>query len=252
MPDITTYLQRVSWILRQGKPATDVAVYLPTHDAFAGFALGRDSVNQAMEGLIGPTLVPAILDAGYNFDFIDDGAIAAKGITHQILIVPNVERIPLATYQKIEEYAAKGGHVIFTKRLPSLAPGLRDEGDTPKIRELSAKFQIDRRGETGRRAARGAAGGFHRAARRRRGASQAAVLGYLLPRQHHAIVPVKGTAAFRVQGLQAAWWDPFTGKTSKADMTLDLAPYESRVLVFSKEAAPAIPASSGPRFRQST
>jgi len=57
--------------------------------------------------------------------------------------------------------------------------------------------------------------------------------------------PVKGNAAFRVQGLQAAWWDPFTGKTSKAEMTLDLAPYESRVLVFSKEAAPAIPAMSG-------
>ena len=188
MPDITTYLQRVSWLLRQGTPATDVAVYMPTHDAFAGFTLGRDSVNQAMEGLIGPNLVPAILDAGYNFDFTDDGAIAAKGITHKILIVANVERIPLATYQKIAEYAAKGGHVIFTKRLPSLAPGLRDEGDTPKIRELSAQVPGHRRSEAGRRAACGAAGGLHRAAGRRRGASQAAVLGHLLPGEHHAIV----------------------------------------------------------------
>jgi hypothetical protein len=54
MPDITKYLQRVSWILRQGTPANDVAVYLPTHDAFAGFRVnGRQSVNQAMEGLMG-------------------------------------------------------------------------------------------------------------------------------------------------------------------------------------------------------
>jgi hypothetical protein len=44
--------------------------------------------------------------------------------------------------------------------------------------------------------------------------------------------------------MQAAWWDPFTGKQAKAGMDLDLAPYESRVLVFSKEAAPAIPAMS--------
>ena len=246
MPDITTYLQRISWILRQGTPVADVAVYMPTHDAFAGFTLGRDSVNQAMEGLLGPNLVPAILDAGYNFDFTDDGAIASKGITHKILIVANVERIPLATYQKISEYAAKGGHVIFTKRLPSLAPGLRDEGDTPKIRELSAKFQLTEEAKL--------ADALH--------AAQPAdftlppdvgVVHRKLPYSEIYFIAnttnraVKGTAAFRVQGLQAAWWDPFTGKTSKAEMTLDLAPYESRVLVFSKEAAPAIPADERSR-----
>jgi hypothetical protein len=229
--------------LRQGTPVADVAVYMPTHDAFAGFALGRDSVNQAMEGLLGPNLVPAILDAGYNFDFTDDGAIASKGITHKILIVANVERIPLATYQKISEYAAKGGHVIFTKRLPSLAPGLRDEGDTPKIRELSAKFQLTEEAKL--------ADALH-------GAQSAdftvppdvGVVHRKLPYSDIYFIAnttnraVKGTAAFRVQGLQAAWWDPFTGKTSKAEMTLDLAPYESRVLVFSNEAAPSIPAMS--------
>jgi len=55
MPDITTYLQRVSFMLRQGQPANDVALYLPTDDAYAGFALGRDSVNQAWTGCWGPT-----------------------------------------------------------------------------------------------------------------------------------------------------------------------------------------------------
>ena len=185
MPDITTYLQRISWILRQGTPVADVAIYMPTHDAFAGFILGRDSVNQAMEALIGPNLVPSILDAGYNFDFTDDGAIAAKGIAHKILIVANVERIPLATYQKISEYAAKGGRVIFTKRLPSLAPGLRDESDTPKIRELSTKFQLTDEAKLADALHAAQSGRFHRTAGRRRSAPQAAVLGYLLHRQHH-------------------------------------------------------------------
>ncbi|MCU1236684.1 MAG: glycoside hydrolase family 2, sugar binding, partial [Candidatus Solibacter sp.] len=87
MPDVASYLQRVSWLLRQGKPINDVAVYLPTHDAFAGFTLGRDSVNQAMDAMLGPKLVPAILDAGYGFDFIDDGALAAGGVTAKVLIV---------------------------------------------------------------------------------------------------------------------------------------------------------------------
>ena len=33
MPDIALYLQRVSFMLRQGMPANDVAIYLPTDDA---------------------------------------------------------------------------------------------------------------------------------------------------------------------------------------------------------------------------
>ena len=57
---------------------------------------------------------------------------------------------------------------------------------------------------------------------------------------------VKATAAFRIQGMLAAWWDPFTGKAAKAGMDLDLAPYESRVLVFSRAVAPPIPGMSGP------
>jgi hypothetical protein len=245
MPDITTYMQRISWILRQGTPAIDVAVYLPTHDAFAGFTLGHDSVNQAMDGLLGPRLVPAILDAGYNFDFTDDGAIAAKGITHKILIVPNVERIPLATLRKISEYAAKGGKVLFTKRLPSQAPGLRDEGDTPAIRELAAKFQPTEEANLGDalHAALPAdftlppdVGVVHRKL-------PFADIYFLANTGNRA---VKATAAFRVQGMLTAWWDPFTGKSAKAGMELELAPYESRVLVFSRAVAPPIPAMSGP------
>jgi hypothetical protein len=244
MPDIATYMQRISWLLRQGTPAIDVAVYLPTHDAFAGFTLGRDSVNQAMDGLIGPNLVPAILDAGYNFDFTDDGAILAKGIAHKILIVPNVERIPLATYQKIAEYAAKGGKVIFTRRLPSMAPGLRDEGDTPMIRELSGKFQPTEEAKLGDALHAALPPDFTLP-------PEVGVVHRKLPYAEVYFLantsnrPVKAKAAFRVKDLLSAWWDPTTGKTAKADMDLDLAPYESRVLVFSRAVAPPVPAMSG-------
>jgi hypothetical protein len=251
MPDIATYMQRVSWILRQGTPAIDVAVYLPTHDAFSGFTLGHDSLNQAMNGLLGPNLVAAILDAGYNFDFTDDRAIAAKGITHKILIVPNAERIPLATLQKISEYAAKGGKVLFTGRLPSMAPGLREEGETPAIRELAAKFQPTDEAKLGDALHLALPADFtlppevgvvHRKL-------PFADIYFLANTSNRA---VKGTAAFRIQGKLPAWWDPFTGKTAKAGMdgdrvfNIDLAPYESRVLVFSRAVAPPIPTMSGP------
>ncbi|HEY2012116.1 MAG TPA: glycosyl hydrolase, partial [Bryobacteraceae bacterium] len=51
--------------------------------------------------------------------------------------------------------------------------------------------------------------------------------------------PVQASATFRTTaGLGAAWWDPMTGEVAKAagaHVNLALAPYESRVLVFSKD-----------------
>jgi hypothetical protein len=239
MPDITTYLQRVSWLLRQGKPVADVAIYLPTADAMANFSLGRASVNQAMETMIGATLVPAILDAGHNFDFIDDGAISQLGIAHQVLIVPNVERIPLATYQKIDEWVRKGGHVIFTKRLPSQAPGLKEEADGAKIQAISAKYQAVDEAHLSIPVPPdftlpAEIGVVHRKL-------PFAEVYFLANTSNHA---VQAKSAFRVAGMEPVWWDPSTGKATRADLNLMLAPYESRVLVFSRERAPTPPASS--------
>jgi hypothetical protein len=237
MPDITKYLQRVSWILRQGTPMNDVAVYLPTHDAFAGFKVnGRPSVNQAMESLIGPHVVPAILDAGYGFDFIDDGAIATKGINYKILVVPNVDRIPLATYRKIAEFK---GTVIFTKRLPSKAPGLKEEGDGAAIQAISAKYKLTDEAKLG--------DALHAALKPdwtlppeigvvHRKLPYADV--YFLANTANHAVPV--TPAFRVEGMQASWWDPSTGKAADAGT---FAPYESRIVVLSKQGAASMPAS---------
>ncbi len=53
--------------------------------------------------------------------------------------------------------------------------------------------------------------------------------------------PVKGTAAFRVQGMQAAWWDPFTGKQRRQTWTWTWRLTNRASLVFSKDAAPAHP-----------
>ncbi len=251
MPDITTYLQRVSFLLRQGKPATDVAVYLPTDDAFAHFTLGKDSVNQAMDGLIGDTVIPQILDAGYTFDFIDDGFIARGGVPYRILILPNVERMPLATLEKIVEFSRHGGTVIAIRRAPSLAPGLMDTGNTPKIKALAANLAI-LSDETQLGAA------MHRALPA--DVERAPEIGFV-----HRSLPfaeiyflantsnheVHGQAAFRVQNLAGAWWDPLTGKisgTGGSRLDLTLAPYESRVLVFSKDS----PASPEPSTEAST
>jgi glycosyl hydrolase family 106( putative alpha-L-rhamnosidase) len=238
MPDVAAYLQRVSFLLRQGEPVNDVAIYLPTDDAYAHFTPGHASVSQLMNELIGPNLISQILDAGYNFDFIDDAAIAHGGIPYRILILPGVERIPLSTLRTVEKYTSTGGMAIATRRAPSLAPGLMDQ-DTPQIRELSQKLFATTYDEASLvtdlhhllpadLAADPAIGFVHRK-------TPDADIYFVVNTSN---LPVHSQALFRIAGLNAAWWDPFTGKSSSARGTdLDLAPYESRVLVFSKERA---------------
>jgi hypothetical protein len=219
MPDIALYLQRISFLLRQGQPANDVAVYVPTDDIYAHFTLGNDSINKALDAALGPDMIPAILDAGFNFDLIDDGAIAHGGIPHKILAMPAVERMPAETRTKIEEYKRKGGIVIAHNELSKLKTALTPDVSTvPEIGIVHRKLPF-------------------------------AEVYFLANTANH---PVHSNAKFRVTGLQPAWWDPYSGKISAASSSnqvqLDLAPYESRVVVFTgqHEPAEAVPGSVAP------
>jgi hypothetical protein len=249
MPDVTRYLQRVSFLLRQGQPANDVALYLPSDDMRAKFTAGRDSsISQGVDALLSPVVVPQILAAGYNFDYIDDGAIERVGIPYRVLILPGVERIPLAAYRKIADYVRKGGVVIATRRLPALAPGLADaENDTPRIVEISrtladhvvtddSKLGAALRSALAPDVATSQEIGFiHRKL-------DFADVYFFANTSNHA---VRAPATFRVTGLDAAWWDPFSGAIAGtgagSTIQLELAPYESRVIVFSKDRLPALP-----------
>ncbi|MGA7159318.1 MAG: glycosyl hydrolase [Acidobacteriaceae bacterium] len=129
MPYVTRYLTRLSYLLRQGEPANQVAVLLPTDDAWAGFSPGKVSVTDAMKTLVPPSLVAAILSAGYNLDFTNAEAIQRVGFHHQILVLPPTDRIPQDTLDAIATYASHGGKVIAVGRIPSISP----EGQSLKI-----------------------------------------------------------------------------------------------------------------------
>ena len=127
MPDLARYLQRVSFALRQGKPANDVALLLPNDDLWSLFSVRGNStkpvINQGGFNTVGSNfsmdepldrhslvsqVVPQILDSGFNVDFIDGDAIDSIGIPYAALILPSIDRLPLATFRKIEGYARRG------------------------------------------------------------------------------------------------------------------------------------------------
>ena len=123
MPAVTAYISRVSGLLRQGKPANQVAILLPTDDAWASFAPSHVTVTGAMQKLVTPALMSSVLSAGYNVDYIDAEAIDKVGFgTHQVLVLPPTDRIPVTTLRRISAWVKSGGKVIAVGRLPSMTP----------------------------------------------------------------------------------------------------------------------------------
>ena len=265
MPDLARYLQRVSFALRQGKPANDVALLVPDDDIWATFSAGvhpahsstalagvnaaqsNFSIDESLANSLTSKLVPRILDAGFNLDFIDADAIDAVGIPYPVLILPGVERLPLATYQKIEEYARSGGIVIATRYVPSMAPGfLEAQSEEPQVREISQRlfhasdspghFLLD---ETQLGASLATyltpdvvfsprtprLGFIHRKL-------ATADLYFIANTTNHS---QRVAAAFRHPRKYAECWDAFTGEISAvknaAAVDVDLQPYESRLIL---------------------
>jgi hypothetical protein len=249
MPDVTRYLQRVSWLLRQGKPANDIAILLPEDDAQADFTPGHVSITEEMKKRITPELMEAILDAGYNVDYIDAATIDKLGIIpYPILILPPTDRIPLATYKKIESYAASSGKVIAIGKLPSLGPGLLEQGLSAEVAAISTKLfqsgnhrgiQIASIGDLANTL-------HHELTRDVAATGQVSGLGFIHRRltdsdiyfvvntSNHAI---DGSIQFRSPRPVIQSWSPDSGnilETSArraAGIQLTLAPYESRIYV---------------------
>jgi len=276
MPEVAEYLQRVSFMLRQGQPANDVAFYLPNSDAWAGFVNGKvHYMIEALKDRIGEDAVAQVLEAGFNLDFFDDdvlkqigkvekGALALGPNKYKAVVLPNVERIPLETLKTLEAFARAGGVVIASRRVPSVAPGYKaSEAEHAQIRALAQKLF---EGE-------GAPGRFVAEEKTALGATLAKLLRpdvkltpavpeigfihrrtpdadiYFLANSSNARQQV--TATFQAQGSQAEWWNPFDGSVTPvnaqftaagATLTLDFEPYASRLLVFSQRrlAAPAL------------
>src|SRR5437016_11196489 len=136
MPDVARYLQRSSYLLRQGSAVNDVALYLPNDDGWAHFTNGNAHLIDILRERVGTDVISTILDSGYGFDFFDDDVLMKTGrieperlvlgsSRYRVIILPGVERIPLDTLRKLEEFVRNGGTLIATRNIPQLAPGFR-------------------------------------------------------------------------------------------------------------------------------
>ena len=275
MPELTRYLQRVSYALRLGEPANDVALLLPNDDVWASFSAslqkrrtptspaGFDesgsnvSIDESMDRFLGKQVIAQVLDAGLNLDFIDADAIDAVGIPYRVLILPAIDRLPVSTYEKILGFARRGGIVIATRRKPATAPGLMHaEQDSARLGEISqALFN-------------GGLASAHFI--EDENTLGAALVSYTTPDLrlspatpeigfiHRKLSggnlyfvantsnqPKHANAQFRDTAARAETWDAFSGEIAgladPRNIELDLEPYESRLIFLSDAAAAAPP-----------
>lgn len=128
MPAFSAYIQRCQSMLQWGEADNDVLVYLPFYDmiydqpgTMAQFSI-HDMPKRAPKFI---KTVQAIIGAGYDVDYISDRYVQKDEVTRRYaaIIIPDVQFMPLATAQKLNQLATAGYKVIFVKDYPSSVPG---------------------------------------------------------------------------------------------------------------------------------
>lgn len=170
IPLLMKYVQRVSYILREGIPVADVALLLPEDDEMADCAMGqlmRDSQKVIVKLRLGrpgeklpkfdldtalrnrSPVVSTLVTNGYNFDGVNNDALQAARIENRrlrvglgnygVLVLPSIKGVPVETMEKISAFARAGGRVIAIGQAPSLCYGLPDwRAKSARVCELAA------------------------------------------------------------------------------------------------------------------
>ncbi|MEQ1761805.1 MAG: glycosyl hydrolase [Pyrinomonadaceae bacterium] len=272
MPDLALYLQRMSYMMRQGEPVNDIALYLPNADAYSHFTAGKVHLIDANRDLVGENLMPAIFGAGYNLDFFDDevlqnlgksdkGVLSLGASKHRVVVLPAIKRMPLASLKAIETFANSGGIVIAVGGAPSMVPGVRVtdlernefksiaeklfNSNKPNVKSISSEAELKSslaallKPDVDFGSAGQDMGFVHR--------QTADADIYFVANTSNQKRNLRLT--FRTSQPSVQVWDPINGtfaSISTAErndgttaFTQDFEPYGSRVFVFSKQAAPA-------------
>src|SRR6185369_15214048 len=158
-----------SYILQQGNPVADIAVYLAAEDAMAEAGTEQLLLNWAVRDRLSSNgappefrlknalfyqsdLVKTIITNGYSFDGIDtfsmregiriaDGRLRKGDGDYAVIVLPNLTGIDLESLQQIAAFVRDGGTAIATRRLPGTSWGVRDrERNRAAVRALTAEL----------------------------------------------------------------------------------------------------------------
>jgi hypothetical protein len=121
-PSLMAYANRASYLLAQGKPTAQIAVYFPTTSLWLGH---NESEKSSFD------IAQELLESQHDFDFIDEYSLTTspsnKGVLvnksgqeYNTIILPSINALSKVAYNRLNEFAKNGGHVIFTGEQPSI------------------------------------------------------------------------------------------------------------------------------------
>jgi hypothetical protein len=136
-PHLARYVQRASALLRQGTSVNRVGVYLPLADVYAEAGAGGLHIDVEVERRIQPELLDGLRRAGYDFDLLNDHALAERASIvdgelrigtgrYAAVVVPGVRFMPPESAQRLAEFARAGGELIVIGKTPGAAPGVQN------------------------------------------------------------------------------------------------------------------------------
>lgn len=140
MKVLNDYTNRATYLMAQGKPNAKIAVYYPTSTLW----MDDNAVNPDLV-----SISQLLLQHQRDFDWLDDDAFSEalrvedgafvnlSGQRYSTLIIPSCDAIGREAWDRIYEFAADGGKLLFWGRRPTMLAGrsfLRPESfpDTPE------------------------------------------------------------------------------------------------------------------------
>jgi hypothetical protein len=125
-PALMQYLQRLTYVMSMGRPAAQVALYIPSSSMWLGDA-ASDTAFVSSERMLAERQI--------DFDIINQNALAEdlkagpgylesmSGNRYRTVIVPSAEVLTQTELDRLRALAQGGGKVFFLGRTPSLISG---------------------------------------------------------------------------------------------------------------------------------
>src|SRR5579859_4084351 len=167
-PELVRYVNRCQWMLRQGRPAKQLAVYLPVEDCFArggvdqmaldfplrdAFVTGKPTSEFGLANALRhhSNLLHNLVTHGFDYDGIDfwamdriakvsRGRLDVGDDSFRFLVLPNLEGMELEAARKVEAFCRSGGIVIATRRLPVRVYGVEARKGSRELRAIMQRM----------------------------------------------------------------------------------------------------------------
>lgn len=154
-PQLSDYLARCCYLLRQGAYTADVAIYSPLANQWTLDVLNARRWTRDFDwGELGHLLIAN----GYDFDLLNDDVLQHRAAfdgealrvgenAYRFLLLPNIEAMPLESLQRVRDYVDQGGTVIALERAPQCSTGFNNHrANDEAVKKLAGALFGDSQG----------------------------------------------------------------------------------------------------------